>query len=194
MRSSPPQQFKRRTSKKGLSPFFKSSRSYETRLNRTHSRWRILAGPILSVLLGSLITTLPFFTDQPILPPFGFIIFIAWRFMRPGMWPMWAGLPFGFFDDIFSGALIGTAALTWSIAMLAAEFIDSRFIWRDHIFDWITASLFIVIYLISSLYITGFVQPMPNIIVILPQIIVSIALYPLMVRFCAVIDKWRLSR
>lgn len=175
-----------------LSLVMKPSRSYETRLNRSNSVWRMSAAPILSVFFGSMITVLPFFTDQPILPPFGFLIFIAWRFLRPGMWPMWAGLPLGIFDDIFSGAPMGSAAFTWSIAMLVAEFIDSRIIFRDYIFDWLIAALFIITYLSASLFIIGFIQPMPNYMIILPQILLSIALYPLVVRFCASLDQWRL--
>ncbi len=186
------ERFIRRKRRKSF-PLF-GGRSYQTRLNRHHSQWRILAGPIVSVLLGSLITTLPFFSDLPILPPFGFMIFIAWRLLRPGMWPMWVGLPFGLFDDIFSGALMGSAALTWSITMLVAEFIDSRIIWRDHMFDWLIASMFITIYLIASLHIISMVQTPPNIWIIIPQLLFSIALYPLVVRFCAAIDKWRLDR
>lgn len=177
-----------------FSLFIKPSRSYETRINRSNSIWRMSAAPILSVFFGSMITILPFFTEQPILPPFGFIIFIAWRFLRPGMWPMWAGLPFGIFDDIFSGAPMGTGALTWSIAMLVAEFIDSRIIFRDHLFDWLIAAIFIAAYLSASLFIIGFIQPMPNYSIIIPQTLFSIALYPLIVRFCASIDTWRLRK
>lgn len=184
--------FIRRKRRKNFSLF--GGRSYETRLNRQYSQWRVLAGPILSVLMGSLITILPIFSDLPILPPFGFMIFIAWRLLRPGMWPMWAGLPFGLFDDIFSGALLGSAALTWSIAMLVAEFIDSRIIWRDHMFDWLIASLFITLYLMISLLIISAIQVQPAIVIIIPQILFSIALYPLVVRFCAAIDNWRLRR
>jgi len=174
--------------------FNKKKRPYESRLNRVYSPWRMRLAPIISVLLGSLMTTLPFFTYQPLLPPFGFMVFIAWRFMRPGIWPMWAGLPLGLFDDIFSGALFGTAAFTWSLAMLVAEFIDSRIIWRDHIIDWIIAGFFITVYLLSGILLIGLVQPSIHIIVILPQILFSILLYPLIVRYCAVFDKWRLKR
>lgn len=184
--------FIRRKRRKNF-PLFRG-RSYQTRLNREHSQWRILAGPILSVLMGSIITTLPFFSDTPILPPFGFMIFIAWRLLRPGMWPMWAGLPFGLFDDVFSGALFGSAAFTWSIAMLVAEFIDSRVIWRDHMFDWLIASLLMSLYLVISLLIISAVQVQPSFIIIIPQILFSIALHPLAVRFCAAIDNWRLSK
>ncbi len=186
------ERFIRRKRRKSF-PLF-GSRSYQSRINRRHSQWRILFAPILSVLMGSLMTTLPFFSDLPILPPFGFMIFIAWRLLRPGMWPMWVGLPFGIFDDIFSGALFGSAALMWSIAMLVSEFIDSRIIWRDHILDWLIASIFIAIYIIASLLIISMIQVRPNLWLILPQIIFSIALYPLVVRFCAAVDNWRLRR
>lgn len=184
----------RKKSRNILSKWTKSSRNYETRLNRSHNIWRMRAGPILSVLLGSFITTMPFFSNLTIIPPLGFMIFLAWRFMRPGMWPMWAGLPFGFFDDIFSGSPMGTATLSWSIAMLLAEFIDNRLIFRDQWLDWIIASSFIIIYSLFSLFIIGHIQAMPNIMIIAPQIILSIALYPLIVRFCASIDNWRLKK
>lgn len=168
-------------------------RSYNSSINRKRSKLRMYAGPVLTVLFGSIITTLPFFTDLPLLPPFGFIIFVAWRFMRPGIWPMWAGLPLGLFDDIFSGAPFGSAAFLWSIAMLIAEYIDSRIIWRDYMLDWIIASVFIAAYLTVNLLFVAMIQPMPNPIIILPQIIFSILLYPLVVRFCARVDNWRLQ-
>ncbi len=180
--------------KKKFNLFTKKSRTYESRLNRKHSLFKMRAGPIITVLLGSIITTLPFFTNLPLLPPFGFMIFIAWRFMRPGIWPMWVGLPFGIFDDIFSGAPFGSAVLIWSIAMLVAEYIDSRIIWRDYLLDWIIASLFIAIYLTLNLLFIGLIQPLPNPLIILPQILFSILLYPLVVRFCAHVDAWRLRQ
>ena len=186
------QRFIRRKRRKNF--FLFNSRSYQSRINRQHSQWRILFAPIVSVFMGSLITTMPFFSDLPILPPYGFMIFIAWRLLRPGMWPMWVGMPFGLFDDIFSGALFGSAALTWSIAMLVIEFIDSRIIWRDHMLDWLIASILIVIYLFGSLLIISTIQTLPSLWIIIPQIIFSIALYPLVVRFCAKVDNWRLSQ
>ena len=180
--------------KKRFSLFTKKSRTYESKINREQSMFKMRAAPTITVLLGSLVTTLPFFTDLPLLPPFGFMIFIAWRFMRPGIWPMWVGLPFGIFDDIFSGALFGSAILTWSIAMLVSEYIDSRIIWRDYLLDWIIASFYIALYLTISLLFVGLIQPLPNPFIIIPQIIFSISLYPLVVRLCANVDIWRLKQ
>ncbi len=168
-------------------------REYESRFDREPSTLKMLAIPIASVILGSMVTTLPFFTAQPLLPPFGFLLFLSWRLMRPGLLPVWSGVPFGLMDDIFSGQPFGSAGLLWSLAMLVIEIIDSRAIWRDHIQDWIIAALLIIAVLLGGLWITGLAHAASSPIVLLPQIILSILLYPLVVRICARLDSWRLA-
>ena len=63
-------------------------REYESRFDREQSLLKMLAIPIASVVVASMITTLPLITTQPILPPFGFLMFLAWRLMRPGLLPV----------------------------------------------------------------------------------------------------------
>jgi rod shape-determining protein MreD len=138
-------------------------------------------------------TTLPIFTAQPLLPPFGLLMLLSWRLMRPGLLPVWSGVPFGLMDDVFSGQPFGSAALLWSLAMLIIEIIDSRAIWRDHIQDWLIASLLIIAALLGGLWIAGLAHAAPSPIVLLPQIALSILLYPLVVRICARLDSWRLA-
>jgi cell shape-determining protein MreD len=104
-------------------------RSYESRIDREQSPLKMLIIPIASVLLGSMVTAMPFFPDGPMLPPIGFMLFLGWRLMRPGIWPVWAGLPFGLFDDLFSGQPFGSSALLWSLSILArslARLVDRR--------------------------------------------------------------------
>ncbi len=168
-------------------------REYESRFDREQSMLKMLAIPIASIVLFSMITTLPVLTTQPILPPFGFMMLLAWRLMRPGLLPVWSGVPFGLVDDMFSGQPFGSAGVLWSLAMLTIEFIDSRAIWRDHIQDWLIASLLIVIILLGGLWISALAHAAPNPLVLLPQIILSILLYPLVVRICARLDSWRLA-
>ncbi len=168
-------------------------REYESRFDREQSTLKMLAIPITSVVIASMVTTLPFLTQQPILPPFGFLMLLAWRLMRPGLLPVWSGVPFGLVDDFFSGQPFGCAGLLWSIAMLTIEIIDSRAIWRDHIQDWLIASLLIIAILLGGLWIAGMAHAAANPVVLLPQIILSILLYPLVVRICARLDSWRLA-
>jgi rod shape-determining protein MreD len=144
-------------------------------------------------VLASMVTTLPFLTTQPILPPFGFLMFLSWRLMRPGLLPVWSGVPFGLMDDIFSGQPFGSAGLLWSLAMLAIEVVDSRAIWRDYLQDWLIASVLIALVLLGGLWIAGLAHAAPGASILLPQIILSILLYPLVVRICARLDSWRLA-
>jgi rod shape-determining protein MreD len=168
-------------------------REYESRFDREQSLLKMLAIPIASVVLASTVTTLPIFTAQPLLPPFGFLMFLAWRLMRPGLLPVWSGVPFGLMDDVFSGQPFGSAGVLWSLAMLTIELIDSRAIWRDYIQDWLIASLLIVAVLLGGLWISGLAHAAPGVQVLLPQMLLSILLYPLVVRICARLDSWRLA-
>ena len=168
-------------------------RDYESRIERYQSPLKMLLVPILSVMAGSMITALPVFSDGPLLPPLGYMMLLGWRLMRPGIWPAWVGLPFGLFDDLFSGQPFGSAALVWSLTMLAIEFADSRAAWRDHVQDWLIATLAIILALSGGLALAGLAYRAPGISIIVPQLIISILAYPLVVRLCAWLDRWRLA-
>ena len=84
---------------------------FGSRINRAHSpaaRLRRCRG--LTILLGSLTPWLPVIAPAPVLPPFGFMMLLAWRLLRPGLLPLWAGLPLGLFDDLYSAASRSAAA------------------------------------------------------------------------------------
>jgi len=168
-------------------------REYESRFDREQSLLKMLAIPIASVAIASMITALPIFTKEPLLPPLGLLMFLSWRLMRPGLQPVWSGVPFGLMDDVFSGQPFGTAGLLWSLAMLFIEIIDSRAIWRDHLQDWVIAAILIAAVLMGGLWIAGMAHAAPDPAVLIPQIILSILLYPLAVRICARLDSWRLA-
>jgi rod shape-determining protein MreD len=153
----------------------------------------MLAIPIASVILSSMVTTLPIFTAEPLLPPFGLLMILGWRLMRPGLLPVWSGTPFGFMDDLFSGQPFGSAGLLWSLAILALEIIDSRVIWRDYLQDWLIAAMLITAVLLGGLWTAGLAHAAPEPRLLIPQIILSILLYPLVVRGCARLDNWRLA-
>ncbi len=168
-------------------------RQYESRLNRENSAWRLRLMPPISVLLASCVQAMPIITAQPILPPLGLMVFLGWRLMRPGIWPTWAGLPLGLFDDIMSGQPLGSSAFTWSIIMLAIEYIDYRSIWRDYVQDWLVAGIMIVFSIVAGWWFVSLAHKAPAIQILGPQIILSLLLYPLTVRFCAGLDRWRLA-
>lgn len=170
----------------------RSGRDYPSRIEQVQSPTKMLAIPIASILLASIVTTLPFLSTQALLPPFGLLFFLAWRLLRPRLLPMWSGLPFGMFDDIFSGQPFGSAALIWSLSMLAIELLDARAVWRDYLQDWLIAATLIMLAICAGSLFVGLVFSWPMAVTLLPQIALSILIYPLVVRIVARLDLWRL--
>jgi rod shape-determining protein MreD len=147
--------------------------------------------PVVSVMLASLSPLLPVIATAPAMPPLGFMMLLCWRLMRNDLWPVWAALPLGAFDDLFSGAPIGTAMALWTMTFVAIDAIDRRFVWRDHYQDWGIAIAFVAAYLTLALWLSGGALPM---VLLLPQIGIATLLFPGVTRVIAMLDRWRLGR
>lgn len=163
-------------------------------INRVVSPWRARSVHYISIMLGSLLPVFVIADVMPLVPPLGFIMFLGWRLMRPGLMPLWIGVPLGAFDDLFSGQPFGSAILLWSITMIVIEAIETRFPWRGFWQDWFTAGLGILLYIVIAMVISGAVISMPLLVASVPQILVSILLYPVFSRMIAWFDRFRLSR
>lgn len=147
--------------------------------------------PVVSVMLASLAPLLPIIANTPILPPFGFMMLLGWRLIRNDLWPVWAAAPLGAFDDLFSGAPIGTAMALWTMSFIAIDAIDRRWVWRDHLQDWSIAVAFVSAYLLLALWLSGGGMPLT---MLLPQITFSALFLPGVTRITAMMDRWRLGR
>jgi rod shape-determining protein MreD len=167
---------------------------YGSRINRAPSATRVFAIPWLTILLGSLTPWLPIIAPAPVLPAFGFLFMLAWRLLRPGLLPPWAGLPLGLFDDLYSGQPMGSGVLLFSVALIVIELIEIRFPWRNFWFDWLTATGLIVTYLILATLLSGAPITLVQLSVIAPQILLSILLFPIIARIVAMLDRFRLMR
>lgn len=165
---------------------------YEPRINRKTSRLKLRLYPLLSVIIASMLAMLlPFFPSIPLLPPLGFMLLLAWRILRPGLWPVWIGAPLGLVDDMFSGQPFGSAILIWSITMVLLELADQRFLLRGFWPDWIIASALILFAIIAAYGINVVNGAVIAPIVLLPQIALSMIFFPLTIRFTARIDARR---
>lgn len=147
--------------------------------------------PIVSTMLGSLTPLLPFVVDQPLLPPFGLMIFLGWRLLRGDIWPLWMGLPLGIWDDLFSGQPLGTAMFGWTAIMLVLDSLDRRLPFRDHRQDWGIAALAIAGHQLFALLIARATGGVTSPLLLLPQLGISAMLYPIVSRSCAALDRWR---
>ncbi|QGP78528.1 rod shape-determining protein MreD [Sphingobium sp. CAP-1] len=165
---------------------------YVPRLGRHPSRFRLEGTPVIAVMLGSFLTTLPIIAQSAILPPFGLLILLSWRLLRPELWRTWIGLPLGLFDDMMSGQPIGSAMFLWTVALIGVDWIEHRMVWRSYRQDWLIATLAIIFCISGGLFfarITG--GGSVHFTLVAPQIVWTILLFPFIVRQCARIDRWR---
>lgn len=167
---------------------------FGSKINRTHNPVLAIGLPWATILLGSLTPWLPIISPAPVLPPFGLMMLLAWRLLRPGLLPLWAGLPLGLFDDLFSGQPVGSGVLLFSLALIAIELIEIRFPWRNFWLDWLTASAILIIYLAIAALFSGAELTLVQLRVILPQLALSIVLFPVIARLVAHLDRLRLMR
>ena len=147
--------------------------------------------PVVSVMFASLAPLLPMIATAPVVPPFGFMMLLGWRLLRNDLWPVWAALPLGAFDDLFSGAPIGTAMALWTLAFIAIDVIDRRFVWRDHFQDWGIAVMFIAVYLLLAMVMSSAHAPLW---VLVPQLVFAALLFPVIGRITGMLDRWRFGR
>ena len=157
-------------------------------------RARLSVIPTASVIAGSLVVgVLPIVGTAPLLPPLAFMIFLGWRLLRPEIWPLWAGLPFGLFDDLMTGNPIGSGMILWTLLLLVFDVAENRMIWRDYWFDWLVATGAVVFYILGTMLLSAFTGGGAVFAPALPQIAISILLVPVVFRLCARLDRWRLS-
>lgn len=164
----------------------------QPRINRAPSPLLAFATPWVLVMLGSMSPTWPIIASAPILPPLGFLLLVAWQQLRPGLFPVWAGLPLGLFDDLYSGQPFGSAVLLWSLAMLALDLMELRFPWRGFALNWLAASAFIAVYLLLTLQLANLGGGAAPISVLLPQLVLSVLAYPLAAKLVGLADRFRL--
>lgn len=170
-----------------------SARPGRSRINRAPSRFLVVAMPWLIVALASLAPSLPIMPSLPLLPPLGFMLLLAWTQVRPGLLPVWAGLPLGAFDDLYSGQPFGSAILLWSLAMIASDLIETRFPWRSFLTEWLIAAAMIAGYLFAGLALANIAGGQTPLWTIMPQLLLTVLLYPAAGRLVALFDRLRLA-
>jgi rod shape-determining protein MreD len=151
---------------------------------------RVRAIPIVSVMVGSLVTIVPFIATFPVLPPFGLMVLLAWRLQRPETMRIWAPLPFGLFDDLVSGQPLGSAMLLWTLGFIAVDLLDQRLVSRDFWQDWVLASGALGLALIGGRLIATPLQAHVDVLILL-QGLTAVLLYPFVARFVAWLDSKR---
>ena len=168
-------------------------RSDHIPLSSTEERKRPVWAAPVTIMLGSLVTLLPFIATFPFLPPFGLLMLLGWRLTRAEAIKVWVAVPLGLFDDMVSGQPLGSAMLLWTSCLLAIDVLDTRLVWRDFWQDWLIASGAIALCLIGGrLVAVPFSAHVDT--ALLMQIIVCAALFPVASRFCGWLDRDTIQR
>lgn len=161
-------------------------------INREASPLLSTLVPYASIVLGSILPTIVVASTIGFVPPLGFLLLIGWRLMRPGLLPSWVGLPLGAIDDLFSGQPFGSAILLWSLTMLAFEWFEARFPWRGFAQDWLAAIIATALYVILAVATSGASLSPALLGAMLPQLLLSLLLYPIIAQMVSSLDKFRL--
>jgi len=166
---------------------------YDNRIGRRRTRLHLWGTPVLSVMLGSmLVAILPIVAQSPFMPPAGLMMLLAWRVLRPEIWPLWIGFPLGLFDDVMSGQPIGSAGFVWTVILLALDIEGQRHFWRDYWHGWFIAALALTFAVLAEWAIVHLSGHGGALRLMAPQLVLAIGLFPFVVRLCAVLDRWRL--
>jgi rod shape-determining protein MreD len=168
--------------------------AFGSKINRDHSPLLAFGLPWASIMLASLTPLLPVIAPAPVMPPFAYLLLLAWRLMRPGLLPLWAGLPLGAFDDLYSGQPFGSAILLFSLTLIGLELVDARFPWRSFWQDWLIAIGLIAAYLVLALALSGARPHEGELVALAPQFLLSIVIFPAIARIVSLLDRLRLLR
>ena len=150
--------------------------------------------PLLSTMAAILVSLFPIVMASPLIPDLGFLMLITWRLLRPEIWPAQAALGFGLFADLFSGQPLGQAMLLWTLAFLILDYIDSRLGFRDYWMDWLIAAALLLFHGFGIWYIALLMGSDTLFTIMIPQIGLSILVYPVAARLVLALDRWRLGR
>jgi len=150
--------------------------------------------PAASVVVASLVAALPIISASGWYPDFGFLVLIGWRLLRADPWPAWWAAPLGLINDLFTGYPIGFSVVLWSASMLALDLIDRRTMWRDYWTEWLLAAVLVAIDQWLQWRIAAMTGARLPYFTIVPPLVISICVFPVVAWVVSRIDAWRLRR
>lgn len=149
--------------------------------------------PAISVVAGSLLSSLPIVVENGWFPDFGFLVLIAWRLFRDDVWPSWWAAPLGLLNDLISGYPIGLSVTLWTLSMLALDLLDRRTIFRDYWIEWALAAFLILFTEAAQWQVAAWMGARVPFSAMIPPLIISIAGFPVAAWFVGRLDRWRLG-
>lgn len=151
------------------------------------------AVPVISVIAGTFLSTLPIVSGTGWWPDFGLLMLLAWRLQRADAWPAWWAAPLGFLNDLLTGYPLGLSVFVWASIMIAMDVLDRRTMWRDYWIEWAIACLLIAFAELAQWRAAAALgAPTLFRMNVGPAILVSTLCFPLAALIAGRLDRWRL--
>ena len=150
--------------------------------------------PAATVVVAAMLASLPIVSTSGWYPDFAYLVFISWRLLRADPWPAWWAAPLGFVNDLFTGYPIGFSIALWSATMLALDLIDRRTMWRDYWIEWVLGAVLIAIDEWLQWRVAKLVGAAPPFARMVPPLVISICIFPVIAWVVSRIDAKRLGR
>jgi rod shape-determining protein MreD len=94
---------------------------------------------------------------------------------------------------MLTGQTLGTGMVTWTACLLLADLVEVRLLWRDYWQEWLLAAIAIALAILAGWAIACWTGGAAPVRLLWPQIVTSILCFPIVGRFCALLDRWRLA-
>lgn len=150
--------------------------------------WRMFV-PALTVLGLLLVMTVPLLVPVPVFPQLGLLGIFVWATFQPGLMPPWVAFLLGLVADLLFAQPLGVNATLFAATAAFVRVFEARYGHHAHDFDWGVASLTIIAFAVLTVQLMTLAgQPTP----LLPlawQVATSIIAYPMVVFFCAAIQR-----
>ena len=89
---------------------------------------------------------------------------------------------------------MGSGIMLFSVAMITLEVIEYRWPWRHFAIEWAVAAVLIVVYIIATAFLAHMAGGVFSLILILPQLLLAVVVYPVVARAMGRADRLRLTR
>lgn len=150
--------------------------------------WR-LGVPAATTIVLVFAMTAPLVVPVPVFPQLALLGVFVWATFQPGLMPPWVAFIVGLIADLLFAQPLGVNATLFAATAGFVRVFESRYGHHAHGFDWGVATALVVIFELLTWQLMALAaRPVP----LLPlgwQVASSVAAYPLVVAFCAFVQR-----
>lgn len=158
--------------------------------------WRRRLLPATTMLLASVLMTVPLPLAWAVMPNFALLLVLVWASVQPRLMPVWAAFMLGLWHDLLANLPLGVFGLIFPVCVLIVRFGEARMETRSILVDWLLVAIIVsAAYALAGqlLQIAGVSAPMVPMIV---QAAATVLAFPLAVSVAALlhrrlVERWR---